>query len=86
MTKTGSHAGRSTALMVVTVIGILFFVGGAIGFFAGGNALVLPAIAFGLFLVLQFFIFRALGLRSRADEEPDDARAQPEDDWRAWRG
>lgn len=47
------------------------------------------------FLAIQFLVFRALDLRSRADETPDDEGARPEaeeaardasSEWRAWRG
>jgi hypothetical protein len=53
---------------------------GAVGWVAIGGV---------LFLGLQLLLFRAFGLRSRADEEgPEGAPSHdaPDDDWRAWRG
>jgi threonine/homoserine/homoserine lactone efflux protein len=49
------------------------------------------AAAMLLFLAVQFVVFRALDLRSRADEREEPAaeleqRDEQDVDWRAWRG
>ena len=45
-------------------------------------------VALTLFLLSQVVVFRAFGLRSRADEDPEAALKEKDDetDWRAWRG
>ena len=76
------------------LIGLLVLIG--LGLALLGSAVLMPqagvvgflVIALTLFLVLQLVVFRAFGLRSKADEDPEAARSTKEDetDWRAWRG
>lgn len=76
------------------LIGVLFVVGLVLALM--GSAVLMPQgaavgvllVAAVLFLCAQLAVFRILGLRSQADEQPDP-EATPDDedsDWRAWRG
>jgi hypothetical protein len=97
---------RRPALSAGLLLVLLIVVAGGLGLL--GGLVLLPqlgavgwvAVGALLFLGLQLVLFRALGLRSKADEEP--GAASPEDqppaaaseqdphegdaDWRAWRG
>lgn len=101
MSRPGRRALHTTALLVLVLLAAV-----ALLPLLGGPALLLPAagwVAFAMagFILLQLAVFRLLGLRSRADEEPEDsaadasgdgdgdtgARRDGDDrDWRAWRG
>ena len=77
------------SVLLAALVLLLVGVGGAwlAGLVVGPTALLLVVLAMVAFLGLQFVLFQALGLRSAADEDPDDAREPEEDaDWRAWRG
>jgi hypothetical protein len=94
MPRQGRHALQATGLLVLVLLAVV-----ALLPLLGGPAMLLPAagwvaIAIVAFILLQLGLFRLFGLRSRADEEPDEsppagpeARDQDDDqDWRAWRG
>ncbi|MHC4846623.1 MAG: hypothetical protein ACYTCU_10750 [Planctomycetota bacterium] len=78
------------ALLAAIALG-LALLGGTVFIPLGGAAL---WVALGLlvFIGAQFLLFRAMGMRSKADEESDEHGSdEPEDedteaDWRAWRG
>ena len=75
------------------LIGLLLLIG--VGLALLGSAVLMPQagvlgvlLALTLFLLSQVVVFRAFGLRSRADEDPEAALKEKDDetDWRAWRG
>ena len=76
------------------LIGLLLLIG--VGLALLGSAVLMPQagvlgvllVALTLFLLSQVVVFRAFGLRSRADEEPEGGSNEKDDesDWRAWRG
>jgi hypothetical protein len=76
------------AVLVVVVLGFAL-VGGTV-FLPLGGVVAWVAIGLCVFVGAQLLLFRAAGLRSRADDAASD-ESPPEDDenkadWRAWRG
>lgn len=79
--------GLSSLLLLLLILAvglILSLMGGAVLIPQGGAFLVMGA-ALAVFLGVQLLLFRALGLRSKADEREDEESGQ-DADWRAWRG
>lgn len=77
-------------VLVLLLVGLaLAALGGAV-LLPQGSAVLLVVLAALGFLALQVVLFRALGLRSRADDSPeagpDEGESDDEDDWRSWRG
>jgi hypothetical protein len=76
------------------LIGVFFIVGTVLALM--GSAVLIPQgaavgvllLAAVVFLVSQLAVFRLFGLRSRADEDPEqtDPPGDDDSDWRAWRG
>ena len=94
MPRPARRALQASGLLVVLLIAVV-----ALLPLLGGPALLLPAagwvaLAMAAFIVLQLALFRLFGLRSQADEEPDQPSSQEAEsegdveprDWRAWRG
>ena len=91
---------RSSALQTLALLVIVIFAAVALLALVGGPAFLLPtagwaALVMIAFIGIQLALFRLFGLRSRADEEPDEpedsAPGDPDakgdnQDWRAWRG
>jgi membrane protein implicated in regulation of membrane protease activity len=72
-------------LLLILAVGlILSLMGGAVLIPQGGAFLVMGA-GLAVFLGVQLLLFRALGLRSKADERQEEDPAR-DADWRAWRG
>jgi hypothetical protein len=68
---------------VALVVGTaLAFLGSAVLIPQGGVVVIL-VVAVGLFLAAQLVLFRALGLRSAADDEPTE---EDPSEWRPWKG
>jgi len=79
-------------IALLAAVALLFaLLGGTVMIPLGGVA-VWVALGVLLFIGAQFLLFRALGLRSRADEGVDEDESSgvgdedAEADWRAWRG
>src|SRR5262245_21382917 len=73
MSRPGRRALHATALLVLVLLAAV-----ALLPLLGGPALLLPAagwVAFAMagFILVQLGVFRLLGLRSRADEEPEES-------------
>ena len=102
MSRHGRRALHATGLLVLVLLAVV-----ALLPLLGGPAFLLPAagwVAFAMagFILVQLGVFRLLGLRSRADEEPEESAGADGDgdgdapagadrdgddrDWRAWRG
>jgi hypothetical protein len=102
MSRPGRRALHATGLLVLVLLAVV-----ALLPLLGGPAFLLPAagwVAFAMagFILVQLGVFRLLGLRSRADEEPEESagadgegdgdaaagadRDGDDRDWRAWRG
>ena len=90
-----TSAWRRPALHAALLLLVLVVLGAGLGLL--GGLVFLPQlgavgwVAIGglLFLGVQLLLFRAFGLRSRADEDEPQQAAPPDapgDDWRAWRG
>lgn len=76
--------GLLCVLLVVVVV-LLTLLGSTVLPQAGAGLIFVLALA--AFLLVQVWIFRLLGLRSRADQNDDEEPPADEDpDWRAWRG
>jgi len=79
-------------IALLAAVALLFaLLGGTVMLPLGGVAVwIVLGVLF--FIGAQFLLFRALGLRSRADEGLDEGESstdedeQAEADWRAWRG
>ncbi|MHC5209975.1 MAG: hypothetical protein ACYTG2_04580 [Planctomycetota bacterium] len=74
--------GLAVILLVVVAVLLPLLGAPAMLMQAGGWV----AAAMLLFLIVQFVIFRAFNLRSRADERDPDGDERDDDEWRAWRG
>jgi hypothetical protein len=74
-------------LLLVVAAAIVPLLGGAV-LLPQSGLLVWVIVGFALFLGVQLLIFKALNLRSRADEPPEEKGGEDRDerDWRAWRG
>lgn len=78
-----------SALLLIALLAAV-----ALGFAVVGGAVLLPFggavvwVVLGLlvFIGSQVFLFRAIGLHSRADESAEDEQQDGGADWRAWRG
>jgi len=92
MSSPGRRALRSTALLAAVLL-----VAAVLLSLLLGPALLLPAVgwvALGMvaFITVQLGVFRLLGLRSRADDEPGETPREGPDgqtddtEWRSWRG
>jgi hypothetical protein len=99
MPKEWRRPALSAGLLLATLIVVAAGLGllGSLVFLPQLGAVGWVAIGALLFLGVQLLMFRAFGLRSRADDdakgaEPADEPAKKEDDgesdgdWRAWRG
>ena len=92
MPRPGRRALQTSGLLVLVLVAVV-----ALLPLLGGPAMLLPAagwvaLAMVAFIAIQLVLFRLFGLRSRADEEPDETPPKDPDDkrddqdWRAWRG
>ena len=80
MSRPGRRALHATGLLVLVLLAVV-----ALLPLLGGPAFLLPAagwVAFAMagFILVQLGIFRLLGLRSRADEEPGESGADADGD------
>ena len=80
MGRPGRRALHASVLLVLVLLAAV-----ALLPLLGGPALLLPAagwVAFAMagFILLQLGVFRLLGLRSRADEEPDESAGPADGD------
>jgi len=88
------HSALIVALLVAVAV-VLALLGGAV-LLPQLGAVAWVAVVAVLFLGLQLLLFRAFGLRSRADDDADAREAgrpgapgaedDDDRDWRAWRG
>lgn len=82
-----SSGARSTLLLMVAVLGVGLAGTWLLAPVGASNVLIGAAMAILLFVGVQWLVFRALGLRSAADQaEDEDDDGTPPEDVRAWRG
>ena len=93
-------AGQWRDLLGSALLLIVLLAAVALGFAVLGGAVLIPLggvavwVAIGLlvFIGIELLLFRALGLRSRADQDAEDETPSDDQhrdggsDWRAWRG
>ena len=76
-----------SALLLLVAVGLALLLSTVLA--PQGGATLLSVLAGALFLALQVIVFKALGLRSRADRtqaNEDDDERDNDPDWRAWNG
>jgi len=79
----------SVGLLFILLLGIGLVLGlmGSAVLIPQGGAIGVLIVGALLFLGVQLMMFRLFGLRSAADERPEEPAEKDEDpDWRAWRG